>query len=433
MDKIIVNGGVSLHGDITASGAKNSALVLYAAALLNTSPIVLHNVPNLQDMLSMEHLLKHLGANVAITGESHVNGSATRKAHIDCASINSTYAPYDLVRKMRASFLVLGPLLARFGEAKVSLPGGCAIGTRPVDLHLQALEKLGAVIEIESGYVHAKAKKLQGNKITFAKNSVGATEQLLMAAVLAQGTTELHNAALEPEIVDLAEFLNKMGAKINGHGTATIVIEGVDTLNSAEHRVIGDRIEAGTFVIAAVITGGKLKVHGVKPKHLEALLHILQHGGVHIETGEDWILVDATSRSFHQHANNNLRHIETAPYPHFPTDLQAQMMALLSVTSGQYRICENVFENRFMHVAELARLGAKIDIHEHCADIHGVMHLQGAEVMATDLRASVSLILAGLVAEGQTTVNRVYHLDRGYEHLEEKLNACGALIKRVAA
>lgn len=427
MDKLLVKGGTKLEGNVYVSGAKNSALILFAAALLTDEPVRLNNVPDLHDMKSMQELLEHLGASVSITGQSGSQGSFDRIATICGAAVNTQTAPYEIVRKMRASVLVLGPLLARFGDAKVSLPGGCAIGVRPVDLHIKALEAMGAVVTIENGYIHAQAPNgLQGAQHHFEKVSVGATENALMAASLAHGRVTLTNCACEPEIIDLANLLNKMGARISGHGTDTIIIDGVPKLHGAEHSIIGDRIEAGTFMVAAAITKGKLKVIGINPSYLQALTQVLTGMGALITEGTHYIEVDCTQECL---APFN---ITTSPYPNFPTDLQAQVMALSTICKGDSVIKESIFENRFMHIPELMRLGANISVNDNCATVHGVDELFGAEVMATDLRASVCLVLAGLVAKGETIINRVYHLDRGYEHLEEKLNACGANLKRLA-
>lgn len=428
MDKIKIQGGVPLNGTIPISGAKNAALPIIAAALLCPEEVEISNIPELADITSMKTLLEQLGATTKIEGEfDQVRGSLDRKILINATDVNSTTAPYDLVRKMRASVLVLGPLLARFGEAKVSLPGGCAIGTRPVDLHIKAMEALGAEIKIEDGYIVAKAPNggLVGADIEFEKVSVGATENALMAAVLAKGTTTIKNAALEPEIVDLAVFLNAMGAKISGHGTANITIEGVKELHGARHQLIGDRIEAGTFAVAAAITQGDLKLTNINPELLGVVLELLKNCGVNVEVGDGCIRISNSRNCV------NALNIETAPYPKFPTDMQAQMMALFTMANGDSQILESIFENRFMHAPELARMGAEISIEGNKAIVHGVGVLKGAEVMATDLRASVSLVLAALAAQGESIINRVYHLDRGYEHIESKLRACGAQIQRV--
>jgi len=421
MDKLKIDGGYPLNGEITISGAKNAALPLMCAALLSADTLVLENVPELHDILSLIDLLEDMGAVVTRTG--------TQLA-IDAAPVNSTTAPYDLVRKMRASVLVLGPLLARFGTAKVSLPGGCAIGTRPVDLHIEGLRKMGAEIELKDGYIHAHTPKggLKGAEITFRTKSVGATENLLMAATLAEGRTVLHNAALEPEITDLADCLIAMGANITGLGTETLEITGVKSLSGARHTVIPDRIETGTYAIAAAMTGGKITLKHARLDHLEALVPMLEAAGVNLQDdGNGNITITRKGNTL------NAVDITTAPYPGFPTDLQAQAMAMLTIAEGAGTVKETIFENRFMHVPELARMGADIAVHGSSAVVRGVPRLKGAEVMATDLRASVSLILAALAADGTTVVNRIYHLDRGYEKLEQKLGACGAKLQRVAA
>jgi len=428
VDKIKILGGNPLVGEIAISGAKNSALPIMAATLLCPEELEISNIPDLHDIISMCALLRQHGVSIEIEGESdEIHGSQNRKLKVNASNITTYTAPYELVRKMRASILVLGPLLARFGDAKVSLPGGCAIGTRPVDMHISALEKMGAKIAIEDGYIHGEAPDgLKGAEINFDKVSVGATENIMTAAVLAKGITTINNAALEPEIVDLANFLNGMGAKVTGAGTSKITIEGVEELHSAKHHLIADRIEAGTFAIAAAITGGDLKLTNINPEFLTALIGLLKQCGIQVETGVDFIKVSNPSRMI------VAQKITTAPFPLFPTDLQAQMMALLTLSNGESSIEESIFENRFMHVPELARMGAKIEVEHNTALIHGVPSLSGAEVMATDLRASVSLILAALAANGESTINRVYHLDRGYEHIEKKLRACGANIERIA-
>lgn len=419
LDKIKIVGGQQLNGLIPISGAKNCALKLMCAALLTDKSLYLENSPNtLRDIHSQVELLEYLGCDIKR------NKSLMA---INAKSIHTYTAPYDIVRKMRGSILVLGPLLARFGEAKVSLPGGCAIGTRPVDLHLKGLEEMGAEISLEEGYIHAKAPKggLQGAKILFPKVSVGATENLMMAATLAKGTTVLANAAKEPEISDLGECLIKMGAKISGLGTDTIRIEGVSHLSGAQHSIIPDRIEAGTYIIAAGMTGGILRLQNARIDDLSAVLGHLSQAGVEVEQAGNDIIV---SREIER-----LRCVDimTEPYPGFPTDLQAQFMSMLTIGQGAGMVTETIFENRFMHVPELSRMGADITVQGNSAIVRGVETLTGAEVMATDLRASVALVLAGLVAEGETTVNRIYHLDRGYEDLVAKLSACGADISRV--
>ena len=425
MDKIKIRGGRPLKGQIQISGAKNAALPLMAACLLTDETLTLSNLPHLADITTLANLLIQHGVDLHMNGAT--NGGHTGKVlEMTAREITSTRAPYDLVRKMRASVLVLGPLLARVGEAQVSLPGGCAIGTRPVDLHLTALELLGAEIEIREGYIHAKAPNgLHGAEVIFSKVSVGATENLLMAACLAKGTTRLVNAAREPEITDLADCLVKMGAKIEGIGSDTLVIEGVERLHGADHSVVPDRIETGTYAIAAAITDGDLELLDARPEHLGAVIETLTKAGVEITETERGLKV--------RRRNGSLTGVDvmTEPFPGFPTDLQAQTMALMAASEGAAMITESIFENRFMHVPELARMGANVNVHGASAMVRGQERLTGAEVMATDLRASVSLVLAGLAAEGETTLNRVYHLDRGYERVEEKLAACGADIERI--
>ena len=418
MDRIRIRGGRPLEGRIPVSGAKNAALPLMAAALLTDGPLRLLNAPDLADIATMAGLLRQHGLAVE-------HDRQARSITLSGAARNLE-APYDLVRKMRASVLVLGPLLARFGEAKVSLPGGCAIGTRPIDLHLKGLEQMGAEIEIEAGYVLARAPHgLKGARILFPQVSVGATENLLMAACLAEGETELVNAAREPEISDLAECLMRMGARIEGIGTDRLRVEGTGSLTGATHRVVPDRIEAGTYAIAAAITGGKVLLEGARLDHLGATARILREAGVEVAERPEGLRVSRM---------NGLSGVDvmTEPFPGFATDMQAQFMALMCVAEGASMITETIFENRFMHVPELMRMGARINYHGHSAIVRGVPKLSGAPVMATDLRASVSLILAGLAAEGETIVNRVYHLDRGYERVEAKLAAVGADIERVA-
>jgi len=419
MDKIRLEGGRPLQGEIAISGAKNACLALMPAALLTDAPLTLTNAPRLADIRTMSELLTSLGAEVAPLQSGRVLA-------ISAADLTSHTAHYEIVRKMRASILVLGPLVARFGRARVSLPGGCAIGARPVDLHLAGLEAMGAEIGLADGYVEAAAPGgLRGADFTFDKVSVGATENLLMAAALARGTTRLRNAAREPEIVDLADCLTAMGARIEGAGTDTITIEGVDRLGGATHPVLPDRVEMGTYMIASAIAGGRIEITGGRRALVGALIDALEAADIRVED---------TARGLAVARKNGIvapTDIATAPFPGFATDLQAQMMALLTLASGESVIEERIFENRFMHVPELARMGADIDIKGGTARIRGVERLKGAPVMATDLRASVSLVLAGLAAEGETVVNRVYHLDRGYERIEEKLSACGALIERI--
>jgi UDP-N-acetylglucosamine 1-carboxyvinyltransferase len=418
MDRIRIRGGRPLGGAIPISGAKNAALPLMAAALLSDGPLRLGNAPDLADVATMGLLLRHHGLSV-----DHDKAGRTITL---VGAATDLEAPYEIVRRMRASVLVLGPLLARYGEAKVSLPGGCAIGTRPVDLHLRALEQLGAAIELESGYIHARAPRggLRGAKVIFPQVSVGATENLLMAATLAEGETELVNAAREPEIADLAMCLMRMGARIEGIGTDRLRVEGVRSLAGADHRIVPDRIEAGTYACAAAITGGSVLLEGARLDHLGATARILREAGVEVTERPDGLRVSRM---------NGLSGVDvmTEPFPGFATDMQAQFMALMCVAEGASMITETIFENRFMHVPELMRMGARINYHGASAIVRGVPRLSGAPVMATDLRASVSLVLAGLAAEGETIVNRVYHLDRGYERVEAKLAAVGADIERL--
>jgi len=419
MDRIRITGGRRLEGTIDIGGAKNAALPLMCAALLTGEKLRLSNLPDLADIRSQAALLEQHGVGLTWSGDRRV-------LDFDAAKIASTEAPYDLVRKMRASVLVLGPLVARMGRAKVSLPGGCAIGTRPVDLHLKGLQTLGAEIELDQGYILAAAPGgLTGAEVVFPFVSVGATENLMMAAALAKGTTRLVNAAREPEIVDLAQCLIAMGAKIAGAGSDTIEIEGVPQLSGADHPVVPDRIEAGTYAVAAAITRGDVLLRGIRASHVDSVFEILSEAGVEVVEEADGTRIRC--------APGTLEGVDvmTEPYPGLPTDLQAQMMALMTTARGAAMITETIFENRFMHVPELLRMGANINLHGASAMVRGVDALRGAEVMATDLRASVSLALAGLAAEGETVVNRVYHLDRGYERLEAKLGACGASIERV--
>ncbi len=424
MDRIRIRGGNRLTGTLPISGAKNAALPLMAAALLTDKTLTLSNLPYLADITSLSNLLLQLGVKVTING--HGGMKSGRVIELTAARIADTTAPYDLVRKMRASILVLGPLVARCGEAQVSLPGGCAIGTRPVDLHLKGLEHLGAEIELDAGYIRARAPKgLRGGQVVFPFVSVGATENLLMAACLAKGESQLVNAAREPEIVDLARCLVAMGAKIDGIGTDKLTVQGVDSLGAASHRIVADRIETGTYAVAAAITGGDIELLDTELSLIEALAEVLDAGG---------LSVTATARGVRVSCpNGRVKGVDvmTEPFPGFPTDLQAQFMALMATADGAAMITETIFENRFMHVPELMRMGANINVHGASAMVRGVKRLNGAPVMATDLRASVSLVLAGLAAEGETIVNRVYHLDRGYERLEEKLAACGADVERL--
>ncbi len=429
MDSISIRGGRPLSGTIPIGGAKNAALPLMAACLLTEDPLELSNVPDLVDIATMGKLLGELGAEIERPdAEGHDAGRGNAPVlRLQARQITATEAPYDLVRRMRASVVVMGPLLARAGRARVSLPGGCAIGTRPVDLHLKALEALGAEIELKEGYIEARAPNgLTGGHVLFPKVTVGGTENALMAAVLARGETVITNAAREPEITDLAQCLAAMGAKIDGLGTDTLKVSGVDQLSGCRHRVLPDRIETGTYAAAAAITGGDLTLTGARADLIESVIGLLQRAGVEVTEQGDGLKVSR--------ANCDLRGVDsmTEPYPGFPTDMQAQIMALMTVAKGAAMITETIFENRFMHVPELCRMGADINVHGRSAIVRGVGKLSGAPVMATDLRASVSLVLAGLAAEGETRVNRVYHLDRGYERLEEKLAACGAQIARVA-
>lgn len=426
MDRIRIRGGRRLHGQIRISGAKNAALPLMAAALLTDRPLRLANAPDLADIATMGSLLNQLGVSISIGDGASGSAASERVMELRADRIVDTTASYDLVRKMRASVLVLGPLVARCGQAKVSLPGGCAIGTRPVDLHLKGLAALGAEIELQDGYVNARAPNgLAGARIVFPNVSVGATENLMMAAALARGETEIVNAAREPEVVDLAHCLVAMGADIRGIGTDTLHIRGTERLHGADHRVIPDRIETGTYAMAAAITNGQIELVGARLDQLEAVAQTMTQARVAVEP---------TARGLHVgRIDGELLGVDvmTEPFPGFPTDLQAQFMALMSSATGAAMITETIFENRFMHVPELCRMGASINVHGASAMVRGVRRLTGAPVMATDLRASVSLVLAGLAAEGDTILNRVYHLDRGYEHLVEKLAACGAEIERL--
>lgn len=417
MDKIRIQGGQPLHGEVRISGAKNSALPCIAASLLTSGTVLLDNIPRrTRDVSSIIQMLEHLGLDSSWQG-GQLSLCANR--------VESLEAAYDTVKTMRASVLVLGPLVARFGEAIVSLPGGCAIGARPIDMHLRGLEALGATIRLEHGYVYARASKLKGARYRFPGVSVTGTENLLMAAALAEGETILENCAIEPEVGDLIELLQKMGADIRGRNTATLMIRGVKKLHGAEHSIIPDRIETGTFLIAAAITGGSITTVNCSPEHLTALLEKLKQNGCEITAGPGEI-------SLRSPRNLIPSGVETHPYPHFPTDLQAQYMALMTQAEGSCAITENIFENRFMHVGELLRMGANIRVHGHTAEVTGRTPLSGANVMATDLRASACLILAGLVSEGTTVVQRVYHIDRGYERIEEKLSGLGATIERLS-
>ena len=415
--KLKITGNGPLNGEITISGAKNAALPLMCAGLLTAGTLRLKNVPMLADVKTTQKLLQGMGARV-LTDNVH-------EFEINGGTVSNTCAPYDLVRTMRASILVLGPTLARFGEAQVSLPGGCAIGSRPVDQHLKGLEAMGAEIVIEHGYVKARGK-LKGARVLMDMVTVGGTENLLMAATLAEGTTVLENCAVEPEVVDLAECLVKMGAKISGIGTPVMTVEGVKELHGAEHSVVPDRIEAGTFLCAVAMAGGKVRLNHAAPHTMGAVLDKLREAGAQISTGENWIGIEMAQRP-------RAVAIKTAPHPGFPTDMQAQFMAMNAVAEGSATVTENIFENRFMHVPELNRMGADIEAEGNTAIVRGVAKLSGASVMATDLRASASLVIAGLVAEGETIVDRIYHLDRGYEHIETKLRGVGANIERVSS
>ena len=428
MDRIRIVGGNELRGTIPISGAKNAALPLMIASLLTDETLTLDNVPHLADVEQLIRILGNHGVDYMVNGRRESDGQTyARTIHFSAKNIVNTTAPYELVSKMRASFWVVGPLVARMGEAKVSLPGGCAIGTRPVDLFIEGLAKLGAEIDIDNGYVVARAKKgLVGNRFAFPKVSVGATHVLMMAASLARGETVLENAAREPEIVNLADCLNAMGAKISGAGTSTIVIEGVSRLGGARQSVIPDRIETGTYAMAVAMTGGDVLLEGARADLLEKALEVLAQTGAEITQTNSGIRVQRNG------AGISAVDVTTQPFPGFPTDLQAQFMGLMTKASGKSRITETIFENRFMHVQELARLGARISLAGQTAIVEGVPMLKGAPVMATDLRASVSLVIAGLAAEGETLVHRVYHLDRGFERLEQKLSNCGAVVERLS-
>ncbi|KSB87589.1 UDP-N-acetylglucosamine 1-carboxyvinyltransferase [Caulobacter vibrioides] len=422
MDRIAITGGAQLNGTIPVSGAKNSAIKLMAASLLTDEPLRLTNMPRLADTRFLGKLLTRLGVSVTESDD----GPDGQQTILHAPEITSGFAPYDLVRQMRASFNVLGPLVARSGQAKVSLPGGCTIGARPVDLHLQALEALGAKIDLHEGYVYAQAPRgLKGAEIVFPIVSVGATEHAMLAAVLADGVTVIRNAACEPELVDLQECLNAMGAKVEGAGTPNVTITGVARLHGATHSVIPDRIEMGTYAVAAAMAGGEVRLTKARPELIESLSVKLEEAGATVVRTEDGVIVKRNGSRL------NAVDLETAPFPGFATDLQAQFMALMTTANGESRIRETIFENRFMHAPELMRLGADISVHGGEARVRGVEQLEGAEVMATDLRASVSLVIAGLVARGETVVSRIYHLDRGFERLEEKLGACGAQVRRI--
>ena len=417
MNKLLINGGVKLQGEIRISGAKNAVLPILAATLLADGPATIENVPHLHDVTTTVELLGCMGVMVSIDEKLSVE--------VDSSTIENYTAPYHMVKTMRSSILVLGPLLARFGEAEVSLPGGCAIGSRPVDLHIKGLQDMGAEIDVSNGYIHAKAKRLKGARLVMDIVTVTGTENLMMAAALADGTTILENAAREPEVIDLANFINAMGGKVSGAGTDTIEIEGVEKLHGTRYRVLPDRIETGTYLVAAAITGGSIKVKDTAPHLLDAVIEKLREAGAKIEVGDDWISLDMEGR------RPKAVSVRTAPYPAFPTDMQAQFAALNSIAEGTSTVVETVFENRFMHVQELKRMGADIEIEGNTAIIRGTDKLTSAPVMATDLRASASLIIAGLVASGETEVQRIYHIDRGYENIEEKLSLLGAKIRRV--
>ncbi|QWZ60409.1 UDP-N-acetylglucosamine 1-carboxyvinyltransferase [Acinetobacter pittii] len=418
MDKFLITGGVKLDGEVRISGAKNAALPLLAATILADSPITITNVPNLKDVNTLVKLIGGLGVTIGYEND-------TVKA--DTSTLDNQFAPYELVKTMRASILVLGPLLARYGNAKVSLPGGCAIGSRPVDQHLKALEALGAHIEVENGYVHASVEgRLKGGEVVFDMVTVGGTENILMAAALADGVTTIRNAAREPEITDLAQMLIKMGAKIEGLDTDTLVVTGVESLHGCEYAVVADRIETGSYLAAAAITGGRVKTTHTDPGLLESVLDKFEEMGAEVTRGDDWIELDMLGK------RPKAVSFRTLPHPEFPTDMQAQLMAVNAIGRGFATISETIFENRFMHVPELSRMGANIQVEGHDAVVTGVETLQAAPVMATDLRASFSLVLAALVAEGDTLIDRIYHIDRGYEHVEEKLQGLGAKIKRVS-
>ena len=417
MQKIQIEGGAPLNGDVQISGAKNAVLPILAACLLADAPVSIGNVPHLHDVTTFIELLGQMGVQLVLDDRM--------KIHVDPRTTSTCIAPYDLVRTMRASILVLGPLVARFGQAEVSLPGGCAIGSRPVDQHIRGLQALGAEISVENGYIKARAKRLKGARIVMDMVTVTGTENIMMAASLAEGTTVIENAAQEPEVVDLAYCLISMGAQIEGVGTSTLVIHGVERLHGTDYKVLPDRIETGTFLVGAAMTGGKVRARGARASTLDAVLAKLEESGAHISSGDDWIELDMGGR------RPKAVNITTAPYPAFPTDMQAQFTALNCVAEGTGVITETVFENRFMHAHELQRLGADIQLEGNTAVIKGVDHMSGAPIMATDLRASACLVLAGLVAQGDTTVDRVYHIDRGYENIEEKLGVLGARIRRL--
>ena len=417
MNKLIINGGVPLSGEVCISGSKNAVLPILAGTLLADSPVIVRNVPHLHDVTTTMELLGRMGVSLTIGEKMSIE--------VDPTTLESTFAPYELVKTMRASILVLGPLLAHYGEAEVSLPGGCAIGARPVDMHLSGLEAMGANIDVEQGYIKARCARLKGARIVMDQVTVTGTENLMMAAALADGTTVIENAAREPEVVDLADFINAMGGRIENAGTDTITIHGVKNLQGCDYSVLPDRIETGTYLAAGAITGGKVLIKRTDPRLLDAVLAKLEEAGASIDIGDDWIELDMEGR---KPRSVNIR---TAPYPGFPTDMQAQFCALNAIAEGTGSVTETVFENRFMHIQEFVRLGANVHIEGNTVIIKGVEELNGAQVMATDLRASASLILAGLVAKGETVVDRIYHIDRGYDHIEEKLAGLGARIQRV--
>jgi UDP-N-acetylglucosamine 1-carboxyvinyltransferase len=417
MEKLLINGGKPLHGEVRISGAKNAVLPIMSASLLAEGPMRLSNIPHLRDVTTTMELLGRMG--ISLTLDERMN------IEIDTGTIDRFFAPYEVVKTMRASILVLGPLLARFGHAVVSLPGGCAIGSRPVNMHLRGLEAMGAKIRVSGGYIHADCKRLKGTKLVMEGVTVTGTENLMMAACLADGRTVIENAAREPEVVDLADCLNTMGGRVKGAGTDTLIVEGVKSLNGCDYNVLADRIETGTFLVAAAITGGSVRVKRTRPSLLDAVLFKLRQAGAELSVGDDWIGLDMKGN------RPRAVNVRTAPHPAFPTDMQAQFTALNAVASGVGTIVETVFENRFMHVQEMRRLGADIQVEGNTAFIRGVDRLRGAPVMATDLRASASLIIAGLVAEGETLVDRIYHIDRGYECIEEKLAQLGADIRRL--
>ena len=417
MDRLIINGGERLQGEIRISGAKNAVLPIMAATLLADGPVTVRNIPHLHDVTTTMELLGRMGIHLTVDEKMDIV--------VDAGTINSLYAPYELVRTMRSSILVLGPMLSRFGRADVSLPGGCAIGSRPVNLHIKGLQAMGADIDVENGYIKARVDRLKGARLVMDVVTVTGTENLMMAATLADGITVIENAAREPEVTDLANCLISMGAIITGHGTDTIQIEGVERLSGTEYSVLPDRIETGTYLVAAAITGGHIKVKDTRPDIMDAVLQSLREAGAEVTVGEDWIELDMHGK------RSQAVNIHTAPYPAFPTDMQAQFTALNVVAEGSGTITETVFENRFMHVQEMQRMGAKIQLEGNTAITTGVEQLAGAPVMATDLRASASLVLAGLVAKGETVIDRIYHIDRGYERIEEKLAQLGANIRRV--